>query len=341
MRVDELDFDLPPGRIAQRPSARRDAARLLVVHRRDGRLEDRRFRDFPRYFEPGDLVVLNETRVLPARLEARRPSGGRVEVLLTRDRGHGRWEALVRPARRVRVGEALRFGRGLEARVLEQLDGGGRLLAFADAAAPTRALEERGRMPLPPYIERAATAADRRRYQTVYARKPGAVAAPTAGLHFTAATLRALRERGVRLARVCLHVGPGTFRPIEELEAERVRMEPEPFAVGAAAAAAVAAARARGGAICPVGTTSMRTLETAARRWAAPRALAGETDLCIRPPFRFRLADRLLTNFHLPRSTPLLLVAAFAGGDLTRRAYAHAVREGYRFYSYGDAMLIL
>jgi S-adenosylmethionine:tRNA ribosyltransferase-isomerase len=255
--------------------------------------------------------------------------------------------------------------------VLAVLADGGRLLAFHDAAGRPRngidrELEALGRVPLPPYIRRAPTAADRRRYQTLYAREPGAVAAPTAGLHFTAATFETLSRRGVRRARICLHVGPGTFRPVEVEDPATHRMEAERFAVGASAARALASARERDARICCVGTTTVRALETAARLWSdagrrrgsaasgpgidsAPAAggrvhpvpVAGETDLFIRPPFDFRLTDALLTNFHLPRSTLLLLVAAFAGVDLTRAAYRHAVRAGYRFYSYGDAMLIL
>ncbi|MBA2564376.1 MAG: tRNA preQ1(34) S-adenosylmethionine ribosyltransferase-isomerase QueA [Gemmatimonadetes bacterium] len=341
MRVADLDFDLPSDRIAQRPLPRRDAARLLVLHRREGRIEDRRFRDFPAYFDRGDLIVLNETRVLPARLEGSRSSGGRVEVLLTRNRGEGRWEALVRPGRRIREGEEIRFGSRIAAQVDERLPDGGRLLTFVGGGDLGRSIAAAGSVPLPPYIRRAPSAADRRRYQTLYARKAGAVAAPTAGLHFTAATFQALAQRGVRVARICLHVGPGTFRPVTVEDPSLHRMDAEPFEIGARAAAAIAAARASGGRICGVGTTSVRTLESAARRWRTPRALAGETDLCIRPPFAFRLTDCMLTNFHVPRSTPLLLVAALVGPDLLREAYAHALRAGYRFYSYGDAMLIL
>jgi S-adenosylmethionine:tRNA ribosyltransferase-isomerase len=351
MRVSDLAFELPPERIAQFPLPRRDAARLLVLHRGRGQLEDRRFTDFPEYFERDDLIVLNETRVLPARLFGDRPTGGRVEVLLTRDRGAGRWEALVRPGRRVRVGEEIRFGSRVGARVVESFRDGGRLLAFSGTANLARELEKMGGVPLPPYIRRPPSGADRRRYQTLYARKPGAVAAPTAGLHFTAATFRALRSRGVRLARACLHVGPGTFRPVTVEDPACHRVDAEAFEVGKRAAAALAAVRGRGGKICCVGTTTVRALETAARRWEAPRPLAGgrktprpltgETDLTIVPPFEFRLTDRLLTNFHLPRSSLLLLVAAFAGVELVREAYRHAVRSGYRFYSYGDAMLIL
>jgi S-adenosylmethionine:tRNA ribosyltransferase-isomerase len=390
VRVHELDFDLPPERVAQTPSRRRDDARLLVVDRRRGALTDRRFRDLPRHLDPGDLVVLNDSRVVAARLSGRRATGGAVEVLLTRDRGAGRWEALVRPGRRVRPGEELAFGSRLRARVMEALEGGGRVLEFAmdegrgsrrdeppgprrrrtagpadagtarrrgtsgaaprnGAAAIARELERLGRVPLPPYIRRPPVAADRRRYQTVYASRPGAVAAPTAGLHFTGATFRSLAARGVGVARLCLHVGPGTFRPPPEESG--LAPEPEPFEIGAGCAAAITAARAGGGAVCCVGTTVVRALETAALRAPSrsgrarepfPRgALSGETDLLIRPPFEFRVTDRLITNFHLPRSSPLLLVAAFAGADLVREAYRHAVRAGYRFYSYGDAMLIL
>jgi S-adenosylmethionine:tRNA ribosyltransferase-isomerase len=346
MRVSDLDFDLPANRIAQQPLPRRDASRLLVVHRGEGRLEDRRFRDLPCYLDPGDLLVLNETRVLPARLLARRVTGGQVELLLTRQRGPHSWEALVRPGRRVRIGDDLRLGAGLNARVLDRLDDGGRLLTFQDDVGQPRngisgALEALGQVPLPPYIRREPTAADRRRYQTLYARTPGAVAAPTAGLHFTAATFRALRDRGVRMARICLHVGAGTFRPVQVEDPAEHKMDSESFTIGARAAAALASARARGARICCVGTTTVRALEAAARKWTRPARIEGETDLFIRPPFEFRLTDALLTNFHLPRSTLLLLVAAFSGVDLTRRAYRHAVRAGYRFYSYGDAMLIV
>ena len=341
MRVQDLDFELPQGRIAQRPLARRDAARLLVLHRDTGALEDRRFSDFPRYFEAGDLVVLNEARVIPARLSGRRPTGGSVEVLLTRDRGGRCWEALVRPGRRLRPGDEIRFSPKLAARVVERLGDGGRVLVFSGPESVKDALGRLGEVPLPPYIRRAPTAADRRRYQTLYARKPGAVAAPTAGLHFTAETFRALRARGVRLARICLHVGPGTFRPVAVEDPKQHRMEAERFEIGKRSAAALASTRDRGSRICCVGTTTVRALETAARRWDAPRPLSGETDLFIHPPFDFKLTDRLLTNFHLPRSTLLLLVAAFAGTELVRGTYRHAVRSGYRFYSYGDAMLIL
>jgi S-adenosylmethionine:tRNA ribosyltransferase-isomerase len=370
VRVSDLDFDLPSDRIAQHPARRRDAARLLVVDRVTGAFEDRRFRDLPDHLSAGDLLVLNETRVLAARLVARRATGGEVEVLLTRDCGRGRWEALVRPGRRVRAGDVLSFAPSLEARVLAQLADGGRLLGFQDAQGRprngiARELRMLGRVPLPPYIRREPTPADRRRYQTLYAREPGAVAAPTAGLHFTAATFDALARRGVRRARICLHVGPGTFRPVEVDDPAAHRMDAERFAIGGRAAAALSSARTRGARICCVGTTTVRALETAAGLWAPdesargtaagrrlatiasaatglrPRPVAGDTDLFIRPPFDFRLTDALLTNFHLPRSTLLLLVAAFAGVDLTRAAYRHAVRSGYRFYSYGDAMLIL
>jgi S-adenosylmethionine:tRNA ribosyltransferase-isomerase len=363
VRVHELDFELPPERIAQAPPRRRDDARLLVLDRGCGSIQDRRFRDLPRHLEPGDLVVLNETRVVPARLSGRRASGGAVEVLLTRDRGAGRWEALVRPGRRVRPGEELSFGPRLRAQVVESLEGGGRILAFElaspagaaraarepgaeearrnGAEALAREIESAGAVPLPPYIRRAPVAADRRRYQTVYASRPGAVAAPTAGLHFTAATFRALVLRGVGVARLCLHVGPGTFRPPPEESG--LAPESEPFEIGPACAAEIAAVKAAGGAVCCVGTTVVRALETAALRSAGgePAGLSGETDLLIRPPFEFQVTDHLITNFHLPRSSPLLLVAAFAGADLAREAYRHALRAGYRFYSYGDAMLIL
>ncbi|MBI1796131.1 MAG: tRNA preQ1(34) S-adenosylmethionine ribosyltransferase-isomerase QueA [Candidatus Eisenbacteria bacterium] len=361
MKLEDLDYDLPPERIAQHPAARREDARLLVVERATGVLHDQRIPDLDRWLKPGDALALNETRVIPARLAVRRASGGRVELLFVRPaaaaaaspgadaiagaaRGE-RWRVLARPAKRVRPGETLASDDGaLALEVVEAGEGaaaGERVVRVArgDLAAT---LARAGELPLPPYIHRAADAEDRERYQTVFARVDGAIAAPTAGLHFTAAHLAALEAAGVGVTRVLLHVGPGTFRPVTVSDPRAHRMDEEYFEVGADAAARLAAARARGGRIVAVGTTVVRALESACDRGAGALAPAsGWTRAFIVPPYTFRAVDALLTNFHLPRTTLLLLVAAFMGEDLLRRAYAHAVATGYRFYSYGDAMLIV
>ncbi|MFN2383421.1 MAG: tRNA preQ1(34) S-adenosylmethionine ribosyltransferase-isomerase QueA [Gemmatimonadota bacterium] len=354
--MEVLDYALPPDRIAQHPTAARDGARLLLVDRAAGEWRDRVFRDLPDALAPGDCLVVNDTQVIPARLAARRASGGLVELLLARpldadapDEAPGReWEALVRPGRRARPGDELQLlerdgAPAAEARVriLERLPAGGRRIRLEVGGAPWDWIVAHGRLPLPPYIARDAAPADWERYQTVYARRRGAVAAPTAGLHFTAAVFDQLAARGIRRTALTLHVGPGTFRPVTTERIEDHVMDAEWYRVPPEAAATLAATRAAGGRIVAVGTTTVRALETAAADWAdGPAAAAGWTDLFIRPGHRFRWTDALVTNFHLPRSTLLLLVAAFAGVELTRSAYAHAVTTGYRFYSYGDAMLI-
>lgn len=335
MLVSDFDYPLPADLIAQEPLADRAAARMLVLHRVTGRLEDRVFLDFPDYLGPGDCVVVNNTRVFPARLYARRPSGpARIEVLLTR--GHpddpAVWDALVRPGRKVGIGTRLIFPEGLQAEILGRGEYGERTLRFSGAADLAAALDRLGHVPLPPYIRRPDAAADRDHYQTVFARRRGSIAAPTAGLHFTPEILARLPA----LVELTLHVGLGTFQALRTETVEEHHMHREWFEIGAEAAAAIRAARR----VVAVGTTSVRTLEHVARSGPV-EAASGETDIFIYPGFDFRVTGALLTNFHLPRSTLLMLVSAFAGRELVLEAYRHAVRERYRFYSYGDCMLAL
>jgi len=344
MRRAELEYDLPAERVAQQPSSRREQARLMVLSRSRGALDHRRISALPRLLEPGDLLVLNDTKVLPARLlGARRPSGGKVEALLLEERGAREWEAMLRPARRLRRGETLSFAAGkLNAELVERSGEGLFVLRFAGRGRLRDQLGRYGQVPLPPYIRRAPTASDRQRYQTVYARVPGAVAAPTAGLHLTRALLVRLRRRGLSIARLTLQVGPGTFTPIHAERLEDHPMGAERIAVPSATLRALAAARRREGRVVAVGTTVVRALESLTdRELAAARSVARSTDLFITPGFEFRQTDALLTNFHLPHSTLLALVMALAGIDRIRRAYTVALESGYRFYSYGDAMLIL
>jgi S-adenosylmethionine:tRNA ribosyltransferase-isomerase len=339
--LDALDYVLPPERIAQRALEPRDAARLLVLERASGARTHARVRDLPDRLRPGDLLVRNATRVLPARLRGRKLTGGAAEALLLGDAGGGRQRALLRAGGRLREGLKLRFeGRGLalDAEVAAVAGDGSVLLAFGAGASPYAL----GEAPLPPYIRRSEPRPeDDERYQTVYARVPGSVAAPTAGLHFTPELFEALAARGVGCAELVLHVGPGTFRPLRDEDLARGRLHAERYELPEATAAAIAAARSAGGRVVAIGTTSARVLEHCAAEDGAVRAGSGETELLLRPGARFRAVDALVTNFHLPRSSLLLLVAAFAGGEAVRAAYAEALERGYRFYSYGDAMLIL
>jgi S-adenosylmethionine:tRNA ribosyltransferase-isomerase len=339
MRTELFDFDLPPELIAQHPVAPRDAARLLVVGAQA--LEDRRVGDLPELLEPGDLLVLNDTRVIPARLAGRR-GAARVEVTLQQPAGGACWRALARPARRLRVGDRVQFGPTLEAEVMAKGGNGEVTLDFGAAAAtlPER-LDAVGQMPLPPYIKRPAGGdpRDRLDYQTLFARRPGAVAAPTAALHFTPALMAALTARGIGHAFLTLHVGAGTFLPVKAPDTGHHRMHAERFELGPETVAAVERTRAAGRRVVAVGTTVLRALEAGAATGRL-QPVAGETRLFITPGYRFRAVDRLLTNFHLPRSTLFMLVAAFAGLERMRAAYAHAVAHCYRFYSYGDACLL-
>jgi S-adenosylmethionine:tRNA ribosyltransferase-isomerase len=344
LRISDYDYDLPPDRIAQEPWAERDASRLFVLDRTTGERRHHLFRDLPDLLRAGDLLVVNRSRVFPARLLGARPGGGEAEVLLLRDLGGDTWDALVRPARRLRPGVRIRFDDALEAEMLASPphpDGRRRLRLHAGPDGVARELDRLGHVPLPPYIHRPDRPEDRARYQTVYARESGSVAAPTAGLHFTPELLDRLQARGIERAEVILHVGPGTFRPVQVDDVREHTVPAEPYVLPAEAADAIARARARGGRVVAVGTTTTRVLESQAHADGAVAAGEGETDLVIVPGFRFRAVDSLVTNFHLPRSSLLLLVAGFAGRERILDAYAQAVREGYRFYSYGDAMLLL
>lgn len=350
MRMADFDYELPPEAIAQEPVEPRDASRLLVLHRGQGRLEHRIFRDLPEYLRPQDVLVVNESRVRPARLVGEKEgTGGVVELLLLRPDPDGTWECLARPGRRVRPGHRLLFGGGeLRAEVLPSLAGspaGVRRVRLEHEGLLDEVLERLGRVPLPPYIHREL--ADPERYQTVYAKETGSAAAPTAGLHFTPELLDRIRGMGVQVVPVVLHVGLDTFRPVTEDEAEEHPMHQEYYAIPPETARAVNEARARGGRVVAVGTTSVRALESAALRaeeeGTGERIAAGSgwTGLYIYPGYRFRAVDALVTNFHLPRSTLLLLVSAFASRETILEAYRVALAEGYRFYSFGDAMLIL
>jgi S-adenosylmethionine:tRNA ribosyltransferase-isomerase len=342
--VSLFDYDLPHEAIAQEPAKDRDGSRLLVVDRRRGTWEDARFADLPRFLETGDCLVVNDSRVIPARVLARATSGdAAVELLFTTARTPWRWEALARPARRARVGARLAIANGAGVlRVVEHGALGMRVLE-SETGPVLPLLERYGMLPLPPYIARHASPGpeDRERYQTVYARAPGSVAAPTAGLHFTEDGLEALRRRGIEIHALTLHVGPATFRPIHAARVEDHRLPPEHARVPASAAAAVNLARATGRRIVAVGTTTTRALEAAVGPEGRVEPRDAPASLFITPGFRFRAVDALLTNFHLPRSSLLVLVAAFGGRELVLAAYRHAVRSGYRFYSYGDAMLLV
>ena len=336
MLVSDFDYLLPDELIAQTPAEERGGSRMLVVHRERGMWEDRQFRDLPLYLSPGDALVLNDSRVFPSRLYAVRPgTTGRIEVFLLRTVSEDArtWQALVRPGRKVPTGEVLSVGDELVADVVDRGAHGQRTLRFRDRVDVYQALERVGHMPLPPYIRRADEAQDRSRYNTVYAAERGSVAAPTAGLHFTDQILGACRTAGAEVRRVTLHVGLGTFAPLHVDRVEDVRLHEERYSVNSEEYAAIAGARRR----IAVGTTTVRTLETIANTGQ----LAGDTSMFISPGYRFQLVSAMLTNFHLPKSSLLMLVSAFAGRELTLAAYEHAVREKYRFFSYGDCMLIV
>ncbi len=333
LKTSDFDYYLSSEAIAQHPGTRGES-RLLVV---GAATMERSFGDLPDLLDPGDLLVVNDTRVIPARLRARRPTGGRVEILLVERAAPAEWWCLLRPGRRMDRGATISLDSGPAARV-EERAGGRFRLRFEEPIRPL--LKAIGDVPLPPYIERPASAEDRERYQTVYATQQGAVAAPTAGLHFTPAILEALDRRGVRLARITLHVGPGTFRPVKADDPDTHTMDSELFDVPAATAEAVADTRRRGGKVVAVGTTVVRTLETVASGCGLIEARTSRTELFIRPGYEFQVTDRLITNFHLPRSTLLMLVCAFAGRNRTLDAYRQAMASEFRFYSYGDAMLV-
>jgi S-adenosylmethionine:tRNA ribosyltransferase-isomerase len=359
-----FDYELPPERIAQFPSERRDESRLLVLDRATGRTAHRVFRDIVDYLAPGDALVLNETRVFPARLLGRKTTGARVELLLIRPvpahsvsgssgdpAGSGSptppapdpylWESMVRPGNKVHPGHIIEIGEDLAVEIVDRTPEGNRIVRLRTELPLEEALARHGVVPLPPYIERAATAADAERYQTVYARERGSVAAPTAGLHLTPALLAAMEAKGVRIVRIVLHVGIGTFRPVEVEDPASHVMHRETYAVTEGAAAALNEVRAGGGRVWAVGTTVVRTLETCTDAAGVTHAGSGSTGIFIRPPYTFRGVDALVTNFHLPKSTLVMLVAAFGGYDAVMAAYREAVEREYRFFSFGDAMAIV
>jgi len=338
VRLSDFDFDLPPELIAQHPAADRAASRLLHLDGRSGSLEDLAFRDLAGLIGPDDILVFNDTKVIKARLRGRKDTGGEVEVLVERVLDEHRALAHVRASKTPKAGRKLILAGRIEAEVLGRKDDLYEL-RFEGGATVLDQLAAHGEVPLPPYITHAPDASDESRYQTVYAKEPGAVAAPTAGLHFDAPTLEALKARGIPLCHVTLHVGAGTFQPVRGEDVSAHVMHSEWYSIPEETVAAIARAKARKGRVIAVGTTTLRALE--ARASEGPlRGGASETRIFITPGFEFRVVDRLLTNFHLPRSTLLMLVSAFAGQDNVRRAYAHAVRERYRFFSYGDAMLV-
>lgn len=349
MHLREFDYDLPHGLIAQYPLPERDASRLLVVRREDGAILHRRFREVSLWLQSGDLLVLNDARVIPARLYGRRTGGGKAEVLLIEEESPNRWWALVRPGKALPVGRRLHFGAGVGALVIDRHDGGRRLLQF-DGTADIRAeLPTLGVMPLPPYVKRNGTIdghtradiLDAERYQTVFAMVEGSIAAPTAGLHFTRALLTQLERHGVEIAFLTLHVGVGTFTPVTVQRVEEHRMAAERYTIPERTAAAIKRAKNNARRVVAVGSTTTRALEDAALDGGGVRAGEGMASLFITPGYHFRVVDALLTNFHLPRSTLLILVSAFAGAPLMRRGYEEAIQQRYRFYSYGDAMLIV
>lgn len=346
MKTSNFDYELPPELIAQEPSCERDQSRMLVLHRREERWEHRRFADIVEYLRDGDLLVVNDTRVIPARVFGRKAAtGGKVEILLLEETAPATWDILLHAARRPKVGSTVLFGDGLASAILLADGEKGRASIRVESAKPwLDVVAEIGEPPLPPYIKRPDVAdwkSDTERYQTVYAKFPGAVAAPTAGLHFTDAVFQALEKKGVRRAAVTLHVGLGTFRPVDAENVDDHRMEAERYVVPEETAAAIRDCRARGGRVVAVGSTSVRTLETVAAEHGEVVACSGRSSLFIRPPYEFKVVDAMLTNFHLPRSTLVMMVSALATRELILKAYAEAVRERYRFFSYGDCMLIL
>jgi S-adenosylmethionine:tRNA ribosyltransferase-isomerase len=350
MKLSDFDYELPPGLIAQEPAAHRDGARMMILDRAARTIEHRRFSDLPAVLRAHDLLVVNDTRVIPARVfgrKAKAGTGGKVEFLLLEETGPGIWDALMRSRRRPQVGERVILDEDLAAATVLEEGELGRVKIRLESKLPwLEVLNRIGRTPLPPYIQRKASspeqrATDQARYQTIFARDPGAVAAPTAGLHFTPGMIDRLAAQGIGKATVTLHVGLGTFRPVTAENVEDHRMESERWSLPEATVQKIAEAKAAGGRVVAVGTTSVRTLESAAARPEGFGPGQGRTNLFIYPPYGFKVADALVTNFHLPKSTLLMMISAFAGRDFIREAYREAIRERYRFYSYGDGMLIL
>lgn len=341
-RLESYQYDLPPGLIAQYPAEPRDNSRLLVLEKNSGRLQDRHFREVIEYFNAGDTLVLNETRVIPARLLGVKDTGAKIELLLLQQQGEA-WEALVKPARRMKVGTIVRFtGTSVWAEVQDILEGDGcRMIKFHNCPDMKGFLSQFGQVPLPPYIDRTSEPEDKVRYQTVYAREPGSAAAPTAGLHFTDQLLARIKAKGVNVTTIVLHVGLGTFRPVSRDDIREHQMHYEHFQVKADTAAMLNDTRRRGGSIIAVGTTVVRTLESVYNDESGFVSQESDTNRFIYPGYRFKAVDKLITNFHLPGSSLLMLVAGLAGFEHTLAAYHYAVRQEYRFFSYGDAMLIV
>jgi S-adenosylmethionine:tRNA ribosyltransferase-isomerase len=340
-RASDFDYPLPPELIAQHPLPDRAASRLLVLDRASGQVRHRRFTELLTLVAPGDVLVLNVSRVIPARLRGTREGGAAAELLLVRELPDGTWLALGHPGGKLKPGRRVRFGDDSAAEIVDVLGGGLRRVRFAGRLDAHETLAKHGEVPLPPYIRRPPQPEDRERYQTVYAVHPGSVAAPTAGLHFTPELLAGLRATGVAVAELDLHVGPGTFKPVETEDLARHPIDAERYHVNDETARIINGRRAAGGRVWAVGTTVVRTLETCADEAGRISPAAGETQLFIHPPYAFRAVDRVLTNFHLPRSTLLMLVCAFGGYEAVMRGYRAAVGERYRFYSYGDAMAII
>ena len=339
MKTSDFHFDLPQELIAQTPLERRDASRLMTLNKETGETGHYHFYDLPKFLRPGDCLVLNDSRVLPARLIGHRPTGGACEVLLLTDKGEGVWECLVRPGRKLRSGARVNFGNGeLTAQVERELEDGKRLVRFHYQGIFLEVLERLGRMPLPPYIK--AELQDNERYQTVYSRVTGSAAAPTAGLHFTPELLRQIQEMGVRVCYVTLHVGLGTFRPVKAEDIQDHEMHAEFCQISQETADIINQTRSAGGRVVCVGTTSCRTVESFAAEDGTMTARSGWTSIFIYPGYRFKVLDALITNFHLPESTLIMLVSALAGREHVLAAYREAVEKRYRFFSFGDAMLI-
>jgi S-adenosylmethionine:tRNA ribosyltransferase-isomerase len=334
----DFDYDLPPELIAQEPAERRDESRLMVVDRPEGVLHHSRFNSLPDLLRPGDVLIANESRVIPARLHGVLPTGGAVEILLVKRTGTTTWEAMVRPGRKLRPGAEITFPGGVMATVEAVIEDGQRVVVFHGATDFDRWLEEAGQLPTPPYVKHYPE--DPERYQTIYARSPGSVAAPTAGLHFTPDLLQRIHETGVEVHFVTLHVGPGTFKPLRDQRLASVRLHSEPGAISPGAADAVQRAKAERRRVIAVGTTTTRLLEGVTKKHGQIVAGSHDVDLFIYPPYQFKVVDALITNFHLPRSSLLMLASAFAGVELVRHAYEEAVAHRYRFYSFGDAMFI-
>jgi S-adenosylmethionine:tRNA ribosyltransferase-isomerase len=342
MRIEEFDYHLPLSLIAQYPSPQRGETSMMILHRQTGAIDHQAFKDITKYLLPGDLLVMNNTRVLPARLIGKKETGGRIEMLLipSWNGTKGEWKALIKGAGKIKQGARIRFEPEFQGEIEEVKDGKGRV-TFSYQGEVTDLLQKIGRIPLPPYIKRGDEPLDRERYQTVFAERDGSIAAPTAGLHFTRALIRSLRENGVRTAMITLHIGIGTFTPVKSRDIEDHAMEPEWIEISEETAGEIKATKARGGRIISVGTTTTRALESFSDGNGGVKPGKGMSSLFIYPPYRFRVIDGLVTNFHLPKSTLIMLVSALAGKDLLMRAYQEAVHRQYRFYSYGDAMLIL